>query len=108
MQMQSEADCLKAKSTRSAWSGKPELNGNVDSETSHGGSSRRYVLHQTGCSKENNQLLRSKRAPHCKAVCRICGELPVCKRRTDALCLERVRFEFMPRYSRYGGADFLS
>src|SRR6267378_1292088 len=37
---------------------KAELNGNVDSENNHGGSSRTYVLHRTGCSQEGNQLLR--------------------------------------------------
>ncbi len=36
---------------------KAELNGNVDSENNHGGSSRTYVLHRTGCSQENDQLL---------------------------------------------------
>src|SRR5712691_6561720 len=37
---------------------KAELNGNVDSENNHGGSSRTYVLHRTGCSQEDDQLLR--------------------------------------------------
>src|SRR5437879_8611996 len=37
---------------------KAELNGNVDSENNHGGSSRTYVLHWTGCSQEDDQLLR--------------------------------------------------
>src|ERR1700681_644144 len=36
---------------------KAELNGNVDSENNHGGSSRTYVLHRTGCSQEDDQLL---------------------------------------------------
>src|SRR6266404_5316959 len=35
-----------------------ELNGNVDSDNNHGGSSRTYVLHRTGCSQEDDQLLR--------------------------------------------------
>src|SRR5216684_8100952 len=43
---------------RSAWCTKAELNGNVDSENNHGGSSRTYVLHRTGCSQEDDQLLR--------------------------------------------------
>src|SRR6266436_4953448 len=37
---------------------KTELNRNVDSENNHGGSSRTYVLHRTGCSQEDDQLLR--------------------------------------------------
>src|SRR5437773_81571 len=37
---------------------KAELNGNVDSDNNHGGSSRTYVLHRTGCSQEDDQLLR--------------------------------------------------
>ncbi len=37
---------------------KAELNGNVDSDNNHGGSSRTYVLHRAGCSQENDQLLR--------------------------------------------------
>src|SRR6266480_5604714 len=37
---------------------KAELNGNVDSKNNHGGSSRTYVLHRTGCSQEDDQLLR--------------------------------------------------
>src|SRR6266705_2254121 len=37
---------------------KAELNGNVDSDNNHGGSSRTYVLHRTGCSQEDHQLLR--------------------------------------------------
>src|ERR1700736_5172844 len=37
---------------------KAELNGNVDSENNHGGSSRTYVLHRAGCSQEDDQLLR--------------------------------------------------
>src|SRR5580704_5885567 len=37
---------------------KAELNGNVDSENNHGGSSRTYVLHRTGCSQEDDHLLR--------------------------------------------------
>src|ERR1700730_10299176 len=36
---------------------KAELNGNVDSENNHGGASRTYVLHRTGCSQEDDQLL---------------------------------------------------
>src|SRR5229473_5944701 len=36
---------------------KAELNGNVDSENNHGGSSRTYVLHRAGCSQEDDQLL---------------------------------------------------
>src|SRR4029077_13418094 len=39
---------------------KAELNGNVDSENNHGGSSRTYVLHRTGCSQEDDQLLRQR------------------------------------------------
>src|SRR2546430_15955329 len=46
---------------RSAWCTKAELNGNVDSENNHGGSSRTYVLHRAGCSQENDQLLRQGR-----------------------------------------------
>src|SRR5207247_2441131 len=37
---------------------KAELNRNVDSDYDHGGSSRTYVLHRTGCSQEDDQLLR--------------------------------------------------
>src|SRR5438067_10026785 len=37
---------------------KAELNGNVDSENNHGGSSRTYVLHRVRCSQEDDQLLR--------------------------------------------------
>ena len=37
---------------------KAELNGNVDSDNNHGGSSRTYVLHRARCSQENDQLLR--------------------------------------------------
>src|SRR6266498_602928 len=37
---------------------KAELNGNVDSENNHGGSSGTYVLPRTGCSQEDDQLLR--------------------------------------------------
>src|SRR5713226_1501305 len=37
---------------------KAELNGNVDSDNNHGGSSWTYVLHRTGCSQEDDQLLR--------------------------------------------------
>src|SRR5438874_9328829 len=37
---------------------KAELNGNVDSDNNHGGSSRTYVLHRTRCSQEGDQLLR--------------------------------------------------
>src|SRR5205807_4555618 len=37
---------------------KAELNGNVDSDYDHGGSSRTHVLHRTGCSQEDDQLLR--------------------------------------------------
>jgi transposase len=40
---------------------KAELNGNVDSDNNHGGSSRTYVLHRTGCSQEDDQLLRQGR-----------------------------------------------
>src|SRR5438309_7426981 len=36
---------------------KAELNGNVDSDYDHGGSSRTYVLHRTRCSQEDDQLL---------------------------------------------------
>src|SRR5438045_8772387 len=36
---------------------KAELNGNVDSDNNHGGSSRTYVLHRTRCSQEDHQLL---------------------------------------------------
>ena len=36
---------------------KAELNGNVDSDYNHGGSSRTCVLHRTGCSQEDDQLL---------------------------------------------------
>src|SRR5207253_6051065 len=51
--------CLNAKSSeeRVVYK-KAELNGNVDSENNHGGSSRTYVLHRTGCSQEDDQLLR--------------------------------------------------
>src|SRR5438128_9715060 len=53
------ADCLNSKSSeeRVVYK-KAELNGNVDSENNHGGSSRTYVLHRTGCSQEDDQLLR--------------------------------------------------
>src|SRR5215470_2070889 len=51
-------DCLNAKSRRSTWCTKAELNGNVDSENDHGGSPRTHVLHRTRCSQENDQLLR--------------------------------------------------
>src|SRR6266498_573278 len=37
---------------------KAELSGDADSENNHGGSSRTYVLHRTGCSQEDDQLLR--------------------------------------------------
>src|SRR5436305_563391 len=37
---------------------KAELNETVDSDNSHGGSSRTYVLHRARCSQENDQLLR--------------------------------------------------
>src|SRR6266849_1271126 len=37
---------------------KAELNGNVDSDNNHGGSSRTYVLHRAGCTQEDDQLLR--------------------------------------------------
>src|SRR5437667_12050048 len=37
---------------------KAELNGDVDSDYNHGGSSRTYVLHRTRCSQEDDQLLR--------------------------------------------------
>src|SRR5438094_8211111 len=37
---------------------KAELNGNVDSDYDHGGSSRTYVLHRARCSQEDDQLLR--------------------------------------------------
>src|SRR5216683_8041989 len=37
---------------------KAELNGNVDSDNNHGGSSRTYVLHRVRCSQEDDQLLR--------------------------------------------------
>src|SRR5579864_4226539 len=36
---------------------KAELNGNVDSDYDHGGSSRTYVLHRARCSQEDDQLL---------------------------------------------------
>src|SRR5436190_16984302 len=51
--------CLNAKSSeeRVVYK-KAELNRNVDSENNHGGSSRTYVLHRTGCSQEDDQLLR--------------------------------------------------
>src|SRR5881392_2440244 len=42
---------------------KAELNGNVDSDNNHGGSSRTYVLHRTGCSQEDDHLL-----PHAQQV----------------------------------------
>src|SRR6266498_5005794 len=51
-------DCLNAKSKRSTWCTKAELSGDADSENNHGGSSRTYVLHRTGCSQEDDQLLR--------------------------------------------------
>src|SRR5438874_12311791 len=52
-------DCLNAKSSeeRVVYK-KAELNRNVDSDYNHGSSSRTYVLHRTGCSQENDQLLR--------------------------------------------------
>src|SRR2546425_7575743 len=55
----SRACCLNAKSSeeRVVYK-KAELNRNVDSENNHGGSSRTYVLHRTGCSQEDDQLLR--------------------------------------------------
>src|SRR5205814_5282917 len=37
---------------------KAELNGNVDSDYDHGGSSRTYVLHRARSSQEDDQLLR--------------------------------------------------
>src|SRR5207248_10539538 len=37
---------------------KAELNGSVDSDYNHGGSSRTYVLHRVRCSQEDDQLLR--------------------------------------------------
>src|ERR1700756_3699305 len=37
---------------------KAELNGNVDSDNNHGGSSRTYVLHRARCSQEDDRLLR--------------------------------------------------
>src|SRR5215470_16752656 len=37
-----------------------ELSGDADSENNHGGSSRTYVLHRTGCSQEDDQLLRQE------------------------------------------------
>src|SRR5947207_13361220 len=37
---------------------KAELNGNVDSDYDHGGSSRTYVLDRARCSQEDDQLLR--------------------------------------------------
>src|SRR5512143_156229 len=46
---------------RSTWCRKAELNGNVDSDHSHGGSSTTYVLHRTGCTQEDDQLLREGR-----------------------------------------------
>src|SRR5205823_6422366 len=52
------SDCLNAKSKRSTWCTKAELSGDADSENNHGGSSRTYVLHRTGCSQEDDQLLR--------------------------------------------------
>src|SRR5215469_6518006 len=45
-------------------------------------------------------------APHCKGVCRICGELPVCKRRTDCAASRVSTVGFMPRYSRCGAQIF--
>src|SRR5438046_4140376 len=52
-------NCLNAKpSEERVVYKKAELNGNVDSENNHGGSSRTYVLHRTGCSQEDDQLLR--------------------------------------------------
>src|SRR5437667_12160362 len=35
-----------------------ELNANVDSDKKSGGSARTYVSHWTGCSQEDDQLLR--------------------------------------------------
>src|SRR5438876_10317690 len=53
------ASCLNSKSSEERVVYKTaELNGNVDSENNHGGSSRTYVLHRTGCSQEDDQLLR--------------------------------------------------
>src|SRR5437660_6307621 len=37
---------------------KAKLNGNVDSDNNHGGSSRTYVLHRARCSQEDDKLLR--------------------------------------------------
>src|SRR2546427_550234 len=37
---------------------KAKVNGNVDSDNNHGGSSRTYVLHRARCSQEDDQLLR--------------------------------------------------
>ena len=52
--------CLNAKSSeeRVVYK-KAELNGNVDSENNHGGSSRTYVLHRTGCSQEDEGSIES-------------------------------------------------
>src|SRR6266536_4266749 len=40
---------------------KAEVNGNVDSDYNHGGSSRTYVLHRIGCTQEDHRLLRQGR-----------------------------------------------
>src|SRR5712675_1773207 len=40
---------------------KAELSGDADSENNHGGSSRTYVLHRTGRTQEDDQLLREGR-----------------------------------------------
>ncbi len=50
--------CLNAKSRGARGVEKTELNRKVDSDHNHGGSSRTYVLHRTGCSQEDDQLLR--------------------------------------------------
>src|SRR5580704_6771556 len=50
--------CLNAKSSGARGVKKTELNRKVDSDNNHGGSSRTYVLHRTGCSQEDDQLLR--------------------------------------------------
>src|ERR1700758_1132619 len=38
-----------------------ELSGDADSENDHGGSSKEYVLHRTGRTQEDDQLLRKGR-----------------------------------------------
>ena len=38
-----------------------ELSGDADSENNHGGSSRTYILHRTGRTQEDDQLLREGR-----------------------------------------------